>query len=336
MTASQLTSGHQDMKLLDAPAAQTDHRDRPPISISPTDAPFPVAQSTSLINNVHIPGPAGLPAAHLSDDMSTLLYQMRSTNTDDAASINSDVSMASQWTFDIEDDHSDPPHGAYLPPPPSTASALNMPPLPRGYSFLDDLNDASDVDLSAYDSFGSLAGSRRSSLSAMSSDSHLSTSPTYSTVVPSVANIEAGIQGVGDRQFLLPPIMQQPANLGSNLANDPPLSFVRDNQITSNVLPALPPAALQTIVSPPSESTAAGIPSVSTTSVAPSIPAVVNAMHSVPAPINTTHVPVSAPHAAVPATLNATVDGIQVIPTSNRPEVHAEVLHAGAVLPPSE
>ena len=77
---------------------------------------------------------------------------------EDTVSVSSDVSMLSQWSFDIEDGHLPspdiPPYGMYLPSAPSSsvqfaATPTLIPPLPSGYSFLDELNSSSDFGIPA-------------------------------------------------------------------------------------------------------------------------------------------------------------------------------------------
>lgn len=94
---------------------------------------------------------------------------------EDAASVGSDVSMFSQWSFNTEDSHPPspdiPPHGVYLPPAPSSGVPRTaipttlMPPLPSGYSFLDDLNSPSDVGIPA--TYSGSGSSWQSSLSSL-------------------------------------------------------------------------------------------------------------------------------------------------------------------------
>lgn len=232
MTASQRLSGQQDMKPLDAsgppPLTVTDHV--PPVPLSSlinthsltnalpqtSNAPpaLPVTHcSTSFTNNAH--APAGLPIAHFNTNDLPSSY---SDSDSDGSSVYSDVSMASRWSFDMEDDCSDPPHGAYLPPALSTSTHV-MPPIPRGYSFLDDLNDPSDIDLLEYsDGVGSVQYTHY-----------------LQPVVQQLTNL-SDPSGV--------------ANLTRTTRSDPPTSFVRSDPRTSFVRNVPTPSPPPAIVSP--------------------------------------------------------------------------------------
>ncbi|KAI9574064.1 hypothetical protein HD554DRAFT_2253044 [Boletus coccyginus] len=187
---------------------------------------------------------------------------------ENAASVGSDVSMFSQWSFNTEDSHPPspniPPHGVYLPPAPSSGvphaaiPTTLMPPLPSGYSFLDDLNSPSDVGIPA--TYSGSGSSWQSSLSSLpdynvaqivqptSVVNHVGTSGSVPRANHHTSG--SGIPSVSVLDSQSTPVTMANTFLNDNLMADPPTSFVRgtdsllscppDLAATPTLLPSAP------------------------------------------------------------------------------------------------
>ncbi|KAF8125290.1 hypothetical protein EV363DRAFT_1176224 [Boletus edulis] len=221
---------------------------------------------------------------------------MQSDVDDDAVSVGSDGSMLSQWSFGTKHDHSHspPPHGVYLPPVPSSgvplaATPTSMPPIPSGYSFLEDLNGPLASDFDVLDTYSSSGSSRRSSLADYTSTYSVvtgtSTFPTQSAaeaVLPATLShrrVSDSVPGVyhhasasGNLPGSVPYYIPQSTSIvdansyGNNLMENPPTSFVRGSgppvsvpaQMptavcvqTPSLIPTVPPVPASTVTPAP-------------------------------------------------------------------------------------